>query len=558
MQRTTVLCLVLLVSSVPTVGSSQVLRTFVSPNEEFQGWFGFPVASAGDVNNDGCDDVLVGAHFEDPGSSPSEAGRAYVFNGQTGALIYELESPNETWHGYFGFAASGAGDVNNDGYDDVIIGANGEEPSPGLNNAGRAYVFNGQTGAVIHTLVSPNAQAGGHFGVSVSGAGDVNNDGYDDVLIGASNEDPGASPQYAGRAYVFNGQTGTLIHTLVSPNEQFSGLFGRSVSGIGDANSDGYDDVVVGAHHEDPGASPTWAGRAYIFNGQTGAVMHTLVSPFEETEGFFGLPVSGAGDANDDGRADVIVGAYQEDPGSSPTDAGRAYIFNGYTGNVFRVLSSPSEEVGGYFGAAVSGVGDVNNNGYDDVIVGALAEDPGSSPTGAGRAYVLSGLTGSVLQVLESPNEEAEGGFGGSVSGVADVNSDGRPDVIVGATNEDPGTSPADAGRAYVFVGLPAVALWGGIYGEDLVLAWTPFPEAWEHWVYGADNEAHFEPGLQPPYQHRLATLSSTAFFWTTPGGAGDPDHNWTYLIIPVNTSEQEMCRSNRYGEHDFSTAAGP
>jgi hypothetical protein len=153
---------------------------------------------------------------------------------------------------------------------------------------------------------------------------------------------------------------------------------------------------------------------------------------------------------NGDGRGDVVVGAYQEDPGGSPTDAGRAYIFDGSTGALLETLASANEELESYFGRSVSGVSDLNVDGSGDVVIGAYNEDPGASPSNAGRAYIFDGSTGALLETFMSPNEEAGGWFGYSVSGVLDVDSDGHGDVVIGARREDPGTSPFEAGRAYI------------------------------------------------------------------------------------------------------------
>ncbi len=150
----------------------------------------------------------------------------------------------------------------------------------------------------------------------------------------------------------------------------------------------------------DPGSSPSGAGRAYVFSGATGDTLFSLKSPFEEDSGRFGISVSGAGDVNMDGKADFIVGALGESPGSSPIKAGRAYVFSGATGDTLFSLKSPFEESNGLFGHSVSGAGDVNMDGKADVIVGARDEDPG------GRAYVFSGATGDTLFSLKSPFEE--------------------------------------------------------------------------------------------------------------------------------------------------------
>ncbi|MEM8600625.1 MAG: integrin alpha, partial [Bacteroidota bacterium] len=432
-----------------------------SANEEMEGRFGYTVSGAGDVDNDGFDDILIGAFGEGPGSSPDNAGRAYVFSGATGAVLYTLASPNEEMDSRFGWSVSDAGDANNDGFADVIVGAYLESPGSSPSNAGRAYIFSGATGTVLRTLASPNEESSGFFGWSVSGAGDVNGDSFADVIVGALDEDPGSSPSNAGRAYIFSGATGTVLYTLVSPNEENGGNFGRSVSGAGDVNRDDVPDVIVGANFEDPGTSPELAGRAYIFSGATGTVLYTLISPTEELIGQFGFSVAGAGDVNGDQFADVIVGASEEDPGTSPDFAGRAHVFSGNGGGLLYTLSSPNEEAGSVFGRSVSGAGDVNGDGFDDVVVGARGEDPGASPDAAGRTYVFSGVDGVLLHTLASPNEEEFGNLGFSVSGAGDVNGDGRADVVAGAYREDPGVSPDNAGRAYVFSAPTPITLSG-------------------------------------------------------------------------------------------------
>ncbi len=427
----------LLAVSVIHESEAQVLYTLESPNPEADGYFGVSVSGAGDVDGNGYEDIVVGAECEDGGAF--DAGRAHIFRGQTGSLLYSLQSPNAEMEGRFGYFVSGAGEVDNDGHADVVVGACGE--NGGASDAGRAYIFSGQTGSLLYTLQSPNAEAGGWFGFSVSGAGDVNNDDCDDVIVGACWEDGGVTN--AGRAYIFSGQTGNVLYTLQSPNAEAGGWFGVSASAVGDANNDGYDDVVVGAFLEDGGA--TNAGRAYVLSGQTGSVLHTLQSPNPEQFGYFGGSVSGGGDADGDGYNDVVVGALYEDGGA--LDAGRAYVFSGQTGGLLWTLQSPSPETDGFFGLSVSGARDANSDGYDDVVVGSYGESGGA--TDAGRAYVFSGQTGGLLWTLQSPSAEYAGVFGYSVSGVGDVNNAGYDDVVVGACCENGGA--IDAGRAYVF-----------------------------------------------------------------------------------------------------------
>ena len=174
-----------------------------------------------------------------------------------------------------------------------------------------------------------------------------------------------------------------LLFELVSPSEQEGGFFGYTVSGVPDVDGDGAGDVIVGAVFEDPGPSPPAAGRAYVFSGVTGAPLHTLASPNEEPEGFFGTAVAGVGDVDGDGRGDVIVGAGES---GGALNAGRAYVFSGATGILLHTLVSPHPTRDGSFGNAVAGVPDLDGDGRGDVVVGARIEGPGPSPPGAVRA----------------------------------------------------------------------------------------------------------------------------------------------------------------------------
>jgi hypothetical protein len=361
-------------------------------------------------------------------------------------LLHGLASPSPEPEGNFGVAVSGVPDTDGDGLGDLLVGASGEDDGVSPINAGRAYVYSGATGDLLHTLRSPNEEEFGFFGSGISGVPDVDGDGRGDLLVGASREG-----FEAGRAYIYSGATGDLLHELSSPNAEADGFFGSAVSGVGDVDGDGRGDLLVGAWGEGAGPGPDGEGRAYVFSGASGMLLYTLATPYPG-EGQFGRSVSGVPDADGDGRGDLFVGAPEEGPGASPALAGRAYVFSGATGDLLYELASLNEELGGQFGTAVSGVQDVDGDGRGDLIVGSW-EDPGASPEFAGRVYVFSGASGEPLHTLTSPGEERNGFFGDAVSGLDDVDSDGRGDLLVGAYGENPGTSPYSAGRAYVFSG---------------------------------------------------------------------------------------------------------
>jgi hypothetical protein len=403
-------------------------------------YFGYSVASAGDVNSDGFDDLIVGAYANDAGGY--EAGRAYVFSGQTGDMTYTFTG--EAANDHFGISVASAGDVNSDGFDDLIVGS--PHNDAGGLNAGRAYVYSGQTGDMIYAFTGE--AAGDYFGYSVASAGDVNGDGFDDLIVGAYRNDAGG--YWAGRAYVFSGQTGDTIYIFAGAAGDH---FGYSVASAGDVNSDSFADLIVGAHGNDAGGNN--AGRAYVFSGQTGDTIYAFTG--EAAYDRFGYSVASVGDANSDGFDDIIVGAYGNDAGGY--NAGQAYIFSGQTGALLYTFTG--EATGDWFGVSVASAGEVNGDGFADLIVGAPWNDAGD--TNAGRAYVFSGQTGDTIYTFTS--EVANEGFGYQVSSAGDMNGDGFADLFVGAPWND--ASSEHTGWAHVFSGRGCIC--GDANGDSLV-----------------------------------------------------------------------------------------
>ncbi|MGB6836627.1 MAG: flexitail domain-containing putative surface protein [Dehalococcoidia bacterium] len=413
-----------------------VLFALDTPNPQPWAYFGSSLA-VGDVDGDGNGDIAVGALYED---APFYAqGRAYVFSGADGSPLFTLNTPNPQAYAYFGESVA-VGDVNGDGNGDIAVGASDEDVGA-MVGQGRAYVFSGTDGSLLYTLTTTDPQWGAWFGHSVA-VGDVDGDGKADIAAGAPLEWVGPN-DHQGRAYVFSGADGSLLFTLDTPNPQEWLSFGWSVA-LGDVDGDGKADIAVGADNQDVGTTPN-QGRAYVFSGADGSLLLTLDTPNPQEDPEFGRSVA-VGDVDGDGSGDIVVGAHQEDVGGNP-DEGRAYVFSGADGSLLFTLDTPNPEAHAWFGFSVA-VGDINGDANGDIVVGAHEEDVAGNAD-QGRAYVFSGADASLLSTLDMPFPQGNAGFGHSVA-VGDVTTDGNGDVAVGSPREDVGGNNSQ-GRAYVF-----------------------------------------------------------------------------------------------------------
>ncbi|MBK6938576.1 MAG: FG-GAP repeat protein, partial [Planctomycetes bacterium] len=406
-------------------------------------YFGWPVASAGDVNGDGFSDVIVGAPRFDNGEAFE--GKAFVYLGSaTGlALTPAWTAESNQVGAEFGDSVASAGDVNGDGFSDIIVGAFGF--SNGESNEGRAFVYLGSASgpALTPAWTAESNKIFGWFGNSVASAGDVNGDGFSDVIVGAWNN-PGA------RAFVYLGSSSGLA---LSPTWTADGAggFGMSVSSAGDVNGDGFYDVIVGASGFSNGESDE--GGAFVYLGSAAGLAPTPAWTAESNQAgaLLGGSVASAGDVNGDGFFDVIVGAVAFDNGE--IDEGRAFVYLGSASGpaLTPAWTAESNQATAYFGNQVASVGDVNGDGFSDVIVGAECFDNGEADEGRAFVYLGSSAGLATNPTWTAESNQASAHFGRFVASAGDVNGNIFSDVIVGAYQFASGES--DEGQAFVYLG---------------------------------------------------------------------------------------------------------
>ena len=405
-------------NSVTAIPGGDLLHTLNNPNAystSANDNFGYSVAASGNY-------VIVGAFLEDDAGGTS-SGKAYIYNVTTGALVHTLTNP--TSYGTSAGDRFGNSVAISDNY--AIVGAYRERNSgsynPALAGFGKAYIYNVTTGALLHTLDNPTPGSyEDYFGQSVAISGNY-------AIVGAHYE----SDVYieAGKAYIFNVTTGALLFTLRNPNPygtQYADYFGYSV-----AMSGNY--AIVGAYQEDD-AGGTDSGKAYIYNVTTGVRVHTLNNPtsYGTSAGDqFGNSVAISGNY-------AVVGAYLEDDASG-TNSGKAYIYNVTTGVLVHTLTNPnaySTSAGDLFGYSVAMSGDF-------AIVGAYGEDDAGG-TESGKAYIYNVTTGVLVYTLNNPN--AYSTSAGDLFGISVAISGNY--AVVGAYLEDD-ASGTNSGKAYIY-----------------------------------------------------------------------------------------------------------
>ena len=406
---------------------------------------GYSVSEA-DVNNDGYHDVIVGTDWYDVTTS-DYAAQVFVFHGSddgpalTPSRELTYSSTEPLWFYLEHLRVASAGDVNGDGFDDVLVGTPWSRDNV---NSGLVMEYDGSASGISASPDWTKNDLPGCFGVSLSGAGDVNGDGYSDIIVGACNSCSGFSENYE-TVYAFYGAetTGLPADPNWSYQVEVAGgeYFGCSVSHAGDVNGDGYDDVIVGASGYSNGQ--TNEGRAYVFFGSPSGLSASPDWVFESNEEykFFGSSVNSAGDVNHDGYDDILAGA-----GGNP----QAFLFLGSDEGPSTAPDwTYSDEICTLW--SLDTAGDVNGDGYDDILLGDAVP---MKQFIDGYAYVFYGSSG-LPSASPDWTVSGEGWFAYSVSQAGDVNQDGYGDVIVGAPYYSTAKAAKQfgVGMAYVYLG---------------------------------------------------------------------------------------------------------
>ncbi len=376
---------------------------------------GVSLSYVGDLNADGKPEFVAGAP-ENGNVFTIAEGYARVYNGATGLSLYVFNGGAAS--DGFG-SAVGASDVNNDGKPDILVGAPGA--GTGGNQSGKAYVYNGATGSTTPLFTFTGLAAGEQLGAAIAGAGDVNADGFQDVIVGAP-----AATTSKGLVRVYSGQNGSVLYTLNGVNNNDS--FGSSVDGIGDVNADGRSEFIIGSR----------LAGAKVYSGATGLVLYTIAPVGNDR---IGTSVAGCGDVNNDGKPDFIVGAPQDGSVFSP-GTGYAKVYSGATGAVLFTVSGDSN--GDRFGWTVAGGRDVDGDGRADFLVGADQNNSSS----VGYARLFSGATGLAIHTVAGANSGER--FGAAIDLLGDLNADGRGEFGAGAPGTTNGAN-AQAGLVRVF-----------------------------------------------------------------------------------------------------------
>jgi len=373
---------------------------------------GRSVAHISDFDGDGISDYAYSEH------GSQYMGKVHIVSGATGndLTVYTGSSTND----FFGSAIADAGDLDNDGLSDVIIGATG------AGTSGKVYVYSQNT----QLFAFDGSSISGSIGEAVANASDVNNDGVPDILASSPDNYSFSSGNY-GRVVVWSGANGAILHQIDQSGQT---MFGTSLAGLGDIDNDGYGDFA---------ASAPYFSLAGIINGKVEAFSGATGNPIFMKANFngvsYGSTIANLGDVNNDGINDLGCADHNFNSGS--TGQGEFRVVSGATGiDLYDIYGS----TGDYLGFSLSSAGDLNNDGHSEFMAGAPQFGTSSQD---GYVQIYDGATGALLDTITMPSDIK---FGSNICELGDVNNDGSPEVVCAARWSD--QSPLTlAGSCYVF-----------------------------------------------------------------------------------------------------------
>jgi hypothetical protein len=472
---------------------------------------GSAIRNLGDINKDGIDDYAVGAKYGSYGSR-QYCGLTYVMYGSpsmSGTIDLGTVAISEGYQiigkgsNDFSGTVIGSADVNGDGFKDILIGVQLNSPIVGgvqRARAGTTYVIYGTASRTTNMDLAAitkseglkvfGAEASDFSGNCISSAGDINKDGFEDFIIGASQASR-LGRSLSGVAYVLFGKAsfGAAIDlAALTPSDGFqivgaiaNGYVGNAVSSAGDFNKDGFDDIVIGSYLD----GPTKQGVAYVFYGKSsGSFSNVDLATFTSSPSVgvrilgeswgdqLGFSVASAGDFNGDGVNDIVVGANYVDPDPHISNAGAAYVIYGKAGSGADIQVSRTMPLFGVaiygastnynLGYSVSG-GDFDQDGFSDVLLGANQQAVNGA-SNAGVAYVIAGKPASAVSSLFTSSWDSRWGYvingiatgdslGSSVDMSGDINGDGMKDALVAAPMASP-NGRTNAGAVYALTGV--------------------------------------------------------------------------------------------------------
>ena len=409
-----------LVFLTPLSAQGRILYSVTDPMSGLDDAWSRTAANAGDVNADGVNDLIVGAPRE---STNSQAGRVNVLSGADGSLLYSFAGTSSMDR--YGSTVSGAGDLNNDGYDDFLIMS---------GTLGFVDIYSGSNGSLLFQITV--AQLPTYGGASAAPCGDWNGDNYDDVVIAGLGSSTNASSMGVtlnGWARVYSGLDGSILAEFEGDVDQ--GKLGQEVV-VGDIDGDGSNDILLSSKSSNS-SGVSYAGMIRAFSGATGSVMFTIDGVSANDN--FGDSIDLL-EVNGDGHLDIVVGASGTDYGAS---RGSIYIYDGATRALLNRLDGPGPNSSMWLGYSVMNAGDINNDGSDDYMIGISGASDGP-PYSVGAVQIYSGQNHGLL--MEYWGTVYKSSFGWAITNLGDTDADGIEDYLICS----PAVNESLAGEIYV------------------------------------------------------------------------------------------------------------